>query len=1531
MSLSSLTVDLTLGLAKFEADSGKAAQIVTRDAEKMARATDKADAAIRRYTASFGRVGVEAKVVSAAVAGASDSALKLFANVESGGSAFSRVGSLGSAAFKAIGAAADVALQGTEARILAIADKARQVRDQAAKLTAGAVADNTAGTLSEDGLKKRLADIRAVQAAELERIAATASADADARRAARAEFLASSKALATAQVGSGSATAEAQTRVFLAFATAQAAAADAAAAAQARVAQAQAAATAASERGQAAQRAAYETKVAFIAKVNEEAAALFRTKDAQRALDAQRAGVSPEQAEKLAKFAGDREFLAGVRQQIDAQQRLSDGFSKTTAEILRQEAAERGLTNAAAGAISRFESLANANNAAAAAAAKRKNAESFLVGLNQTAAGIRDNGTLKSQSELLAEKAAILGVGNEAQAALAKIALLDGKTGQLGKTAFASRNQLLTLQYTISDVIASAGSGISPLTILLQQGPQLAQVEGGIGGIFRTALSLITPFRLAMGGAAVAIAAVGLAWFKGAEQSKAFNDAIVLSGNFAGQTEGQFNALTKSIAAGGQVTASAAREFGQALIATGEVGPAVFAKATEVAALYGQATGKTAKEVAQSFATMSQDAAKWATENNRSLNFVTAAQLEQIRALQEAGKSAEAQALVYDLLNKRLQALEPNLGTLDRAIRLVTGSWSKFWDAAFDIGRTENIEDKVIKARKALEQARAEAAAPPPRLLFNNQRAPTTSEKDANVAKAAARLDNELRDQQQQKNAAYLLATSAANNKAATEGRANVESLLKSGKAKSEFLKEQAKLERDLEKNRNVGTPFTAEEEKIARAELKKRFTDKGAVNDANAERKAQLDKDLQVFTAALAKEKDALKFQQDELKAIYDTGKLSLSKFYDDREATIKRGTLAELAEQAKAIGRIGDELKRGGLKKDERTKLEKQLAEAQAKATDIQRDADHAATLATYERAAAVKALALEVVNFQAGLKDLQGDPLGAAQLRAGQQLEAARTLAARATPAGGTAGDFARFDRGQSPVDLDAYARAIALGNDFAEVQRKVGVASANASRAEEAYLLRASTGRVGLVEQDQAVYAIRATALVQLGELRDKASALANAENSAALAAGRLADPKFAAAAADLALQYAKLARDVDPALNRLRANFDALASSAANALAASLADAGASFSKRRASNVAEVSAAKEHLQKRIEDLEGYLSRAGSSEEKARLRKRIAEIKDQKDRLQSESGFRTALKVLERDVAGPIVKQISASLTKTFIAEPLEQFLKGSLNNLVTGANPIGEFLRGAVGASVGAGAAGISQAAAAEATTLSISQLGLAAAQASVALQAIGGAQASTATTGGGGLFGFIGSLFGGGGGSIPGGVGAVPYHSGGLAGQGGAARMISASAFAGAQRYHAGGVIAGGPGLAANEVPAILMGGPRGTREEVLKATDPRHRDNMGAALLHLLVAGGGMRASAAGYTKPAVRYHSGGVVGMQFDGAGLMRGQQGGGGEDARQPRRRGGDTYNISVPPGTSRDTADQIASRVAMKIAAANRRNN
>lgn len=69
------------------------------------------------------------------------------------------------------------------------------------------------------------------------------------------------------------------------------------------------------------------------------------------------------------------------------------------------------------------------------------------------------------------------------------------------------------------------------------------------------------------------------------------------------------------------------------------------------------------------------------------------------------------------------------------------------------------------------------------------------------------------------------------------------------------------------------------------------------------------------------------------------------------------------------------------------------------------------------------------------------------------------------------------------------------------------------------------------------------------------------------------------------------------------------------------------------------------------------------------------------------------------------------------------------------------------------------------------------------------------------------------------------------FHTGGVVGQPAPQRAVPMALFAGAPRYHGGGLA----GMAPDEVPAILRRG-----EEVLTARDPRHRANGGAAPMNI-------------------------------------------------------------------------------------------
>ena len=1195
----------------------------------MARAAKRFEDALVKQANAASRLSPEFKIIEAAMLGLGDSTISLIKSLSSTSGAFASVSASGATAFNGISGAAAGAASAVDQRIALIVAKVREARAQAEGLRDSAKGENSAGTLSDDGLKQKLAGIKLTQAAYAElaksgiaqELAAQQVADAEAATLAKrtaaferlratveklnyeksrsdtgAERISSFKGAISAIDGASSAQAAAQAQVYLASLIAIAAQTDVDAQAKARATAAVTAFSAAIGRDIVAPKAAYDTKTAYIAKINEEAAALFRTKDAQRALDAERAGVSSQQAAQLAKFSGDRAFIATIYDEIIAEKKKGAEFGKTATEIFKQEAALRGLTNTAASAISRFDALAVANQKVAASAAKSSEDSAFLQGLKNTEAQIG-----KTRAELLAYQAAQRGLGTEAAGTIASIAAKDLKVAREGFNAagnaaehfglqsVGAKRELLVLVHELSQGNYSRFGGSLLVLAERTNAAELATslFTGGLG------LAVI-----GIGTAVAAVGALAVSYAIGAHESKVFADSLVITGGYAGVTEGQFNSLAKGIAASSHVSTGAAREFAQALISTGQVGLAVFGKATQAAALYGKATGQDAKTVAADFASMGANAAAWAAKHNESLNFVTVAQYAQIKAFQESGRAADAQGVVYDALIKHFKELEPNLGSLERALGAVGRGFKSMWDAAFDIGRTETIEEKITKLQSKLQNLQPQdqkqnpfAPAPGSRSaqLLDQQSAPKREAVKGEIV--ALQSDQGLIEQ-----AAAEKATRAALTKTAIEFDATAEKYKMAAKAGSEKEKARKALFKYFADQAFLGAPVSKQDQADEIRGLNKGFEDRRAITDGDAQRKSDLAKSLQGYAEELANETDALKFHQSELQAIYAAGNVSLVQFYDDKAKTTAEGVRAEIAAQDKATARLNAELTAGNFKNPhERTDTEKQRNESIAKSANLARDADHGAALAVYERAAAVKVLAQQVDSFAANLLQLEGDDVGAAALRATATIEATKLLQKKAS---GSANPI-------TDADVAREEHAIKFHNALTQVSGRASIATADAARAEEAYGILARKTGATLLEQDSAVYAIRTKLVDQLADTAIKTQAVADANKGNA---------EYQQRAADAALALAKAYETLDPAMTRLR--------DASKALATTL----------------------------VDDIASFATNATS-------------LKDQFKKLGND---------------------LFASLQKTFVTEPLKVQLQGVFSKFLDSDNPIAGYLKGMAG-------------------------------------------------------------------------------------------------------------------------------------------------------------------------------------------------------------------------------------------------------
>jgi hypothetical protein len=1084
-----------------------------------------------------------------------------------------------------------------------------------------------------------------------------------------------------------------------------------------------------------------------------------------------------------------------------------------------------------------------------------------------------------------------LGGAAGANALAAATGKANAQVGALATTTRLAAFQQQQLGFQIHDFFVQVASGSNPLTAFVQQGSQLSGTFGGAGNAFRAVTSLITPLRLAIGGAVGAVGALAFAFYEGAQQSKAFADAIQLSGNFAGQTEGQFNALAKAVAQSTKASVGTVREFSQELLRTGEIGPQVFSAATAAAVGYGEATGKTAQEVAKEFAAMARAPTKFAAEANRQLNFITAAQYAAIKAFEENGRAADAQGIIYDALIARFPKVDQNLGTIERTLKAAKSEWSAFWNAALDIGRTETLDQKLADVDAKIRFVRENAG-----------NGPRSQARQAELTTERIPL---ARDQFRRTENATAQAFQAEAQKAAIAADSVVDGYLRRGKAATTYKQKLDELNRSFRDKETAGVPVSAADKAVALTQLKKDFAGaKGRVDrEPDQIRREELAAKLDAVQAAFQRERDALAFNNRFLQGEYHAGNLSLREFYEAKARDTAAGVAAEIAELEKKKSFIQEDLDKPGRVKDpsERLAMERQVSKIGEQQEEVRTRAAQQVTLANQEEAESFKRLAEQVLNYRANLLQLQGDEVGAAKLRAQIAIEQASTLAKQVQPRP-TTGTFARLDRGQAPeqgaIDVAGLQRAIDQQNAITDAKNRTSAANQRLQIDEERIALLQRTGAIGEIEAMQRTGAARAKVVEELEKI---------VQAQEAVAKSRPQDYQLQIDTSRARLELDKLKAELDP----LKDKFDNLFKDAGATL---FSDLGSGKSLKGS-------------------LKGFANSIGSEINKMAGRE-VSEMVFGKDGpLGGVGGFMASAfgksKGAVAEAAKPALDTtaVTASLSNLQAAgaDPATSALvrlqqaadaaAGSLGNVSTPGSSLpgaaatapttGDFARmdrgqaGSVAPTTGESSvmglfkdADKSGAALAETNTQaasSVLQFAQAAMKGQGALSQLPSviqaiiAAASTSSAGSGGGGGFLGSIF-----SLFGGSAQASFsqtslgssgfgsglaygnqdlgsflHKGGIVGQTSDRRPVPRGVFADAGRYHGGGVVAkaaasAATGLQANEVPAILMGGPKGKREEVLHASDPRHRDNLTGEMAKAFAS--------------ARRYHTGGIAGLMPD-----------------------------------------------------------
>lgn len=274
-----------------------------------------------------------------------------------------------------------------------------------------------------------------------------------------------------------------------------------------------------------------------------------------------------------------------------------------------------------------------------------------------------------------------------------------------------NEQQKMNLTYQTTDLFTQIASGGNPLIAILQQGGQLKDAMGGLGNAMKAIGSLFTVTRVLAGGFAAALGTVAYAAYAGRNEIDKFNDALTLTGNYAGVTAKDLSSMSKVLAEATNSTVGTAKEAFSAVVASGKFTKEAVGSVTQAILQYAQIAGVDVKTASDKLMSGLDGSASGAKSLNKEMNFLTLAQYKHIEALEKAGKQQEAAKFVSDALNTKLAQQRRELGTLEKSWQGVKNVVSDFWELLKDIGKPETNEKVIANLDKqiaAVQQALAQ-------------------------------------------------------------------------------------------------------------------------------------------------------------------------------------------------------------------------------------------------------------------------------------------------------------------------------------------------------------------------------------------------------------------------------------------------------------------------------------------------------------------------------------------------------------------------------------------------------------------------------------------------------------------------------------------------------------------------------------------------------------------------------------------------------------------------------------------------------
>lgn len=436
---------------------------------------------------------------------------------------------------------------------------------------------------------------------------------------------------------------------------------------------------------------------------------------------ANKVGAAFDRSATATKSASDR-FVASVEREIAS-------ISMSRSEYRQWEAQTKGVSDSVYGPLvgrlaaakkaidDQAEAMRQLAQAQREAAAAQANRDTFVESLRNQSAAIG-----KTRADLLALKAAQLGVSDQVAPYIAKLRAQDaalltgGRTlNEYGQTTKQVQAALRGVPAQITDIFVSLQGGQSPLTVAIQQGGQLKDMFGGLAPASRAlgsaVLGLLNPYSALAALSGVLI----FGYARGSAEADKYRAAIAATGNVAGTTTGQLADYARGVAAV-VGTQSQAAEAVAALVSSGRVARDDLQRFAQTAIETERATGTAVADTVKAFAELGKEPVEASRRLNETTNYLTLSVFEQIKALKEQNKEVEAGTLAQrtyeEELRRRASGIVENIGLFEKAWRRVKDATLGAVDAVAGIGRAQTTAEKILETQQRIERLRQQGPAP---------------------------------------------------------------------------------------------------------------------------------------------------------------------------------------------------------------------------------------------------------------------------------------------------------------------------------------------------------------------------------------------------------------------------------------------------------------------------------------------------------------------------------------------------------------------------------------------------------------------------------------------------------------------------------------------------------------------------------------------------------------------------------------------------------------------------------------------------